>query len=195
MTDGLWSLIGVIIGSLVTSRGLFYLEKHRENREYRDRFITNSRKIIRLIPDLKENLNFLYEATDDEPEIFSPDDMDNFYSKMIRSGKKISENWIDFYYYLLAYFHEETKCEDLKKIKRIIHQAENLEMSTLEISTIYDDNGELDFDKGYKLFDKKIIELKKCRADIQSTLNFMDSVELRFDELLRKSLKRKRWWK
>ena len=180
---------GVIVGAITTFISQIFLEKRRENREYRDRFITNSRELIKLIPSFRMSLECLYEATGDHPEIFNPDNgPDNLYSEMVRSGKKISEKWIDFYYYLYAYFYEETKHENIKILEKIIFQAENLKSSQA-----YDDNGDLDYGKTYDFIFKKINDFKECRGDLHLALGFMKSIESKFDKLLRKSLKRK-WW-
>jgi len=175
--------LGVFIGAIITVFSQFLLQKNRERHEYRNRFIVNSKKLAKLICDLKESLNLLYRSTDDT--CINDDYIDYFYSSMVKSGKIIVSSWFSFKYFLFAYFYRQVKNKDIDIFNRII-----IAVGNLKSTASYEENGTPDYEKTYQLMYKIMADFKEHRDDLCFALKFINSIDLEFNKLLRKKLRR-----
>jgi len=177
MSDGLWALIGVIIGGLLTFFSQYFFEKRHEKIENKKLFFERHNKINNNIFIIQQALKQFLSFAKLNLNNYSDDDLEEgeLYQSIIHFSNECSIIWNDFRDILLTYFFKSA--DDTSFI--ILDKT---------ISIVISSN------PGVQYFDVEIFKnihnvLQKSKNDFSQAISVIDSIKNDYYKLWKNNIR------
>ena len=178
MTDGLWGLFGVIIGSFLTFFTQYIFELRREKKKNRKAFLRQDYQTSENIYKIKSALKAFHSFTEMDLKNYSDDDLGKeLYNSINYFSKECSNIWFDFKNVLFTYFQKVLVDQNILLLDNAMIKIINANIGTKH----------MDFDVFRNIHE----DLQKDKNCFQDAILIINLVENEFQKIRKYIIKKK----